>query len=675
MKKNHILALLLVLPFLVSSQTFLTENFDAGAMPPAGWTIDAHSTNWTAEGSVNAGGTAPEARFAWEPDFVGQSRIISPAIDLAGQSQVVLMFKHFLDDYDGLGGYSIGAATRSGGGAWNVVWTIDPMANVGPEEKIINISNSDVGSADFQFCIFFDGDSYNLDYWYIDDIMLFVPYEVDGAMAKITTPAYVSGQAQVEGVVRNLGISPITSMVIEWKVSDDMAYETIFTGLDIAFSESYSFVCDDPFYFPIGGYLLDVRITSVNGSPDLNPGNDFLAKAVSVVSHTVYRKPAFEEFTSSTCAPCAAFNEDFNPWTEDHAGDITLIKYQMNWPGAGDPYYTAEGGQRREYYGVSYVPWPQCNGSYVDYNVGAVEAAFQNAILQPGLAKIAATHTLNGTVMTVNANFLPFANFTNFRGHIIVIENTTTENTGNNGETEFHHVMMKMMPGANGTELNMDDRESATITEVFDLAGTNVEEFDDLSVVILFQDYTSKEIYQSAYSIENKAYATDSRVTGITYDGMPVPGFDPLVYDYEIELPAGTTEVPMVAAVSSDPNATAIVVPTWDLPGTTVVDCFGEDLLARSTYNIHFSVAVGIGETDKENRISLYPNPASNTLYLKGLTGQNIRIYNITGQLVMTVNNFADHSIDISSLGSGSYTLQAVTEDNTVIYGRFAVMR
>lgn len=154
-------------------------------------------------------------------------------------------------------------------------------------------------------------------------------------MAGITTPQYVSGQTDVKGVVRNLGNTPITSMVIEWKVSDDMAYETIFSGLNIGFSESYNFICDDPFHFPIGGYLLEVRITSVNGSPDLNPGTDIQTKAVSVVSHTVYRKPAFEAFTSSTSGPCAGFNVDFNPWTEEHADDIALIKYQMNWPGRG----------------------------------------------------------------------------------------------------------------------------------------------------------------------------------------------------------------------------------------------------------------------------------------------------------------------------------------------------
>ena len=28
----------------------------------------------------------------------------------------------------------------------------------------------------------------------------------------------------------------------------------------------------------------------------------------------------------------------------------------MSWPGSGDPYYTAEGGDRRAYYNVNAVP-------------------------------------------------------------------------------------------------------------------------------------------------------------------------------------------------------------------------------------------------------------------------------------------------------------------------------
>lgn len=674
MKKLYFLFMLMSISLWISAQTFVSEDFSSGNMPPAGWTIDAHAANWSAGASVNAGGTAPEAVFFYSPEFNAASRLISPSLDLSGYSSVKLMFKHFLDDYDGTG-YSLGVATRSAGGSWNTVWSVNPTGDIGPEEMIVDIENADVGASDFQFCIYFSGNSYDLDYWYIDDILLFVPYNVDAAMAKISTPTYVGGPVPVEGSVRNLGNTTITSLEISWKVSDDDTYVTTINGLNLAFSDSYNFSCNDLFHFPIGGYNLDVWVSGVNGGQDENMENDLKSKAVSVYSNSIYRKPAFEEFTSSTCGPCASFNTSFNPWTEQHAEDITLVKYQMDWPGAGDPYYTEEGGVRRNFYGVSYVPWPQCNGAYVDYTIGAVQAAFDECILKPGIAKIASAHTLNGTEITVNANILPFADFTDFRAHIIVIENVTTGNISSNGETEFHHVMMKMMPDANGTTLNMNDREAVTLTETFDLSGTNIEEFDDLSVVVLFQDFATKEIFQSEYSVQDGEFAGESSITAITYNGTPVPGFSPDVFDYEIELPLGTTEVPVVTATPSDANSTVVIVPAWELPGTTVVDAFGEDLVSRTTYNIHFSVEVGINEPGKESLVGFYPNPAHNTLFVKGIQGADVRFFNVTGQLVKTINDFEGNSMDISSMENGIYTVQVMFEDRSVVTRKITILK
>lgn len=674
MKRIYLLSLLLAMSSWLTAQTFLSENFSGGTMPPSGWTIDAHATNWSVETSAKAGGTAPEAGFYYDPSFNGASRLISPYIDLTGYTTVKLMFRHFLDDYAG-SGYSLGVATRSGTGTWNTVWTVSPTGDIGPEEKIIDISNSDVGSAEFQFCIYFSGNSYNLDWWYIDDILLFLPFNLDGAMSKITTPKYFSGKVPVTGIVRNMGQTNISSMDITWTVNGVDYFTTALTGMDLDFAESTEFLCNDSLYYPIGTYSLEVFISSVNSVPDDNQGNDTLVKQVSVVSNVMGRMPCFEEFTSSTCGPCATFNQSFNPWTQAHEDEITLVKYQMNWPGAGDPYYTAEGGVRRTYYGVSYVPWPQCNGAYVDYNISAVQQAFDEAVLQPGLAKIASTHSLDGTVITVTANFLPFATFNDFRAHIIVIENMTTGNVSTNGETEFHHVMMKMMPNANGTVMNVVDREPVSVTETFDLLNTNVEEYDDLSVVVLFQDFTSAEIFQSAYSVEDGIFSQEARCSNITYDGMTIPGFSPDVFEYTVELPEGA-EIPEVAGTSMDDAAIVIVDPTWTLPGDTYVDCFAEDLMTHVRYTIHFDLAIGVEDpVAKAELLRVYPNPAKDRLFIQGAASADIHIFSITGQQVYSVNDFNDKSIDINSLKNGIYTLQVILEDGIIVTRKVSINR
>ena len=146
--------------------TLLDEGFDN--FPPDGWTAE---DNWAGSNSAYAGGTAPEAKFSWSPSFTGIRRLISPVINTEGYTSLPLKFKHYVNNFSG--GYTLGVATTSDGGTtWNDVWTISPTANVGPETVSLTIDNADVGSDNFQVCWYFDGYSFNINYWYIDDVYL-----------------------------------------------------------------------------------------------------------------------------------------------------------------------------------------------------------------------------------------------------------------------------------------------------------------------------------------------------------------------------------------------------------------------------------------------------------------------------------------------------------------------
>ncbi|MEZ5196722.1 MAG: FISUMP domain-containing protein [Bacteroidales bacterium] len=162
---------------LFFGQTYLEEDFSSGQMPPNGWSIDNVSIQWTASNSGNAGGTSPEAQFQWIQQ-IDTSRLISPQIDLTGLTSVFVRFNHMYDDYEGAGP-SVGVATRSGSSNWNIVWEILPTINVGPETIELFISNDDVGQPDFQVCFYVKGDLFNLDYWYLDNISVFHPMELE----------------------------------------------------------------------------------------------------------------------------------------------------------------------------------------------------------------------------------------------------------------------------------------------------------------------------------------------------------------------------------------------------------------------------------------------------------------------------------------------------------------
>ena len=670
MKKIYAILFLISLSVGLMGQTFLTEDFSSGTMPPGDWTIDNLPAQWSNSATANAGGTSPEAKFTWT-NGNNYSRLVSPVVDLTGYESVALRFKHYLDNYGG-GNYSIGVATTSGGGDWNIVWEEFPSNHVGPEELLLTIDNDDVGASDFQFCFVIDGNLYNLNYWYIDNIILFSPYPVDAEMQSITTYPYVAGPTAVEGNVINNGTTNITSLEVSWQVGAGDIFTTEFTGLDLALGDNYSYVCDELFDYPIGNYDLKVWVSSVNGAPDDNPDNDTLTKNISVVSHIVDRKPAFEEFTSSTCGPCASFHVSFVPWCEDHADDITLVKYQMNWPGSGDPYYTEEGGERRNYYGVTWVPWLVGNGGFVNTDISSVNAFYDEAITIPGFASFVASRTSvsRGTVMDIDVNILPYANFSDFKLHVVVFEYLTTGNVGSNGETEFENVMMKMVPDANGTTINLVDREPITISESIDLAGTNIEEWDDLGVAIIIQDHASTEVMQSGYAIENGEFASDADLAELNMDGDLIEGFEPGVFEYNIELPEGTTEIPGITAVAEDENATVIIVPATELPGTTTVDVFAEDLITHNRYSVNFTVITDIAQNDA-SKVNVYPNPTSGIFNISGVDNARVSVYSLTGNLVLETEK---GMIDLTTQPDGVYLVRIVSE-NTAVTKRITLSR
>jgi hypothetical protein len=587
-------------------------------------------------------------------------------VDLTGLTSVKFSFTHFYDWYANPAP-KVGVATRSHTGTWNSVYEITPTGNVGPTTVEVTINNGDVGQTEFQVCIYLNGNMYNLDYYYCDNLLLFNPLNLDAGLLSIsTTPTYFANPVEVKGMIMNLGTTTINSAVVNWQLDAGDIHTSTFSGLGLATQNTYDFTCTDLMGAVIGSHNLKVWISTVNGDVDDSQANDTLGKTVNRVCNVVPRIPLYEEFTSSTCPPCAIFNSTFVPWCNSHESLITLIKYQMNWPSPGDPYYTAEGGVRRDYYGVGFVPDLYTNGAEVATDVSAVQAAYDMAITQIGMMKIASAHSLAGHVITLDATVLPFTNFSNCHVYIVVMEKITHNNASSNGETSFEHVMMKMIPDANGTPINFTDRVPFSIHQVVDLSGTHVEEWTDLIVGVFVQDDATREVYQSAYSVENGVFNTEARLTDILVDLNPITGFDPNTMTYNVTLPGGTSTVPEITGVPMDPKETVIVVPGLTLPGTTTIDVFAENLIAHNLYSVNFAFATGQNE-NKANDVNMFPNPTSGMIRIYGATHSTITIYTGSGSLCRTINDFTGNSLNLTDLPKGVYILNIQKENNTVL--------
>lgn len=692
MKRIFTLFSILLSSSILLGQSVLYEDFSSGSMPPQGWTVEGQN-NWRISNSSNAGATAPEGKLTWTPQFNGLTRLVSPQIDLSGAEKAVFIYKYNIDHYSGT--YSIGVSTRSGGGAWSDVHTLTVNSNISASDLLVVIDNADVGSASFQFSIFFSGNSYNINDWYFDNIELLIPADLDLAMVSVDVPSYFVGEQDVTGDVANFGLENINSFDLNWQIDEGEISTTSVSGLNLEIGEKYSYQSDQVLSIDPGTYSLKVWVSNVNnlGDDDV-PDNDMIEQSIGIPTQTVDRRPLFEEFTSSTCGPCATFNNGvFNAFVEQNADIITLVKYQMNWPGSGDPYYTPEGGVRRDYYGVNAVPMLFTDGRSTPTNSAGVNNALNTSLGTPAFVVLDGQHIIDNTTVTAQVNVTSFVNLQNVTLHMIVIEKLTTGNVGSNGETSFKHVMMKMMPDADGSNISVEAEVPYQLTLSANMDGTNVEEMDDLMVVLFLQDDSNKSIFQSAYSTEVGAF--------ITFD--PEPGTNDLFTDIDLFINfsqevrmLGGAEItsdnlgsiislvdgegdpfPFVATIN--PEKTEIMISPEGLLNSYTMYYLTVDPVENihsvptlvSTSHFETGMHVVLDELHTDSFV-IYPNPAKDQLYLKfRLEHQervNIALYNLSGKLIdkidlglMPVGNHRVLYHPSDEINNGFYLLQFFT--------------
>ena len=213
---------------------------------------------------------------------------------------------------------------------------------------------------------------------------------------------------------------------------------------------------------------------------------------------TVQRKPVLEVFSSSTCPPCAHANPLIENVLSQYQGQYSIIKYQLNFPGAGDPYYIDECGVRRQYYNVSSVPSLRVNGSAQVINQFNTDV-FATLLEQTTNIELSANAEISGNTVTANVTITPLSSHpAGLKLHLAIVEKTTVNNAASNGETDFHNVLMRMTPDANGTAL---EALSAGTPVTFDftqnVANTNIEQLNDLRLIVFVQNDSNKEILQS----------------------------------------------------------------------------------------------------------------------------------------------------------------------------------
>ena len=657
--------------FAQTRTVFIQESFDSDDLPE-GWSIQGLGTSsWYVSASNYAGGTPNELFLYYNPSFDGISRIVMNPVDLTGINAVIVSFKHYLDNYSGAS--KIGIATSSdGGNTWNTGWE-QAYDMSGGATINQSISTPDMGKNNVLFCLFYEGNSYNVNGWSFDDFEIFLQEDLDLKLLSIDIPEIIpTGETEIVFTVQNTGKTTVNNFDVTVDVTgwEEPVSATINQTIESLATKqiAFSYISDAIIQaLPQDTYYsIDVEIEKVNGEVDDNAGNNVMSKDVFAAWGSAQRVTMIEHFTSSTCGPCVSVNYTMNQLTTNNPGKFTYTKYQMNWPGNGDAYYTQDGEARRVYYSCDAVPTVIFNGEQI--NASLAQSLLEMENNNPAYANISGAFNIDGNTINITADFMSYIKLENVAAFVSVNEKETTGNVGSNGETSFNHVMMKLLDSADGNIISIEPGDYQRLEFSFDMSSTHVEDMNDLEVAFWLQDLSNKNVFNSkfAYEYTNHYYPIQNLVETTTSKGertfsweAPEQGTPTgyKVYVDGVMLESNTQET-SISHYTNKPTVLVEVIALYGVGKTSV------SVVKR--FNIN---NVSIAENEASDEISIYPNPARDFVNISGNDLINsVKVYNCLGMMVEEIEvNANEAEINTSDYNTGIYFFNVQSENGNVV--------
>ena len=305
---------------------------------------------------------------------------------------------------------------------------------------------------------------------YVDNVKCNVPAANDGKVTSITNmPRYtVAGNKTVTGVFTNNGSATVNNASMRYRVDNGPVTSQTITmpGLTYLQTSNYSFTT--PANLTVGTHTIKAWVDAVNGVNEVNKANDTANVVVYVASQSVTINALVEEFTSSTCGPCASLNSTFDPLLTTNSvniagSNLNAIKYQVNWPSPGnDPSYNPDVANRVTYYGINAAPTVLYNGTPGSGN----QTNINTAKAMPAYATITPTITFSSGAVTANATITPFVTISSnspIRVHQALVQSYYNYPGASTSQKDYKHAMRKMFP-TGGTTYNTTDGTPIPVT-------------------------------------------------------------------------------------------------------------------------------------------------------------------------------------------------------------------
>ena len=241
-----------------------------------------------------------------------------------------------------------------------------------------------------------------------------------------------------------------------------------------------------------------------------------------------HRLVLFEEFTNTSCDPCADFSPSFDKVIANRMGDMVAVTYHYNFPSPQDPFYLANPDEvmtRANYYGVTGVPSLQVNGEhvgswgyeeYLDFYVdGAGEIAEKMNVFTE--ATITDDNQLKASV---SLSPIGITDGSNLRLFVAVVEERIEwDQPAANGERSWNYVMRKLLPDAQGQPLEASLTQVTPYQYEFTWPVQHFTNENELGLVTFVQDNTTKEIIGVAYTPRPNGHAQNAKILRV--ENMP----------------------------------------------------------------------------------------------------------------------------------------------------------
>lgn len=111
---------------------------------------------------------------------------------------------------------------------------------------------------------------------------------------------------------------------------------------------------------------------------------------------------------------------------------------------------------------------------------------------------------------------------------------------------------------------------------------------DTTTITVMAEDGSSQTTYKILFTT---ALSTNSKLADITVDSTSVSNFNPLIFNYNIALPFGTTAYPAIGYTLGESGQSVSINQPQTFPGTVTLTCTASDPAYQSTYSLNFSVA------------------------------------------------------------------------------------